>query len=434
MRLSYRKPSRILTRLAIVMAIAGTGLWAPAPAQAQGVGVSPTSIALKEAFRGVTRQETLILSNENSGVNVQFTIAASGEIAPWLTFARLEDGKLSTPATTFVVPSKARVFVGVSVAVPATAPNRTYSGTIEVVGEADEAGRAGGAGVGLAVNVPMSVEVSGTERRAGTVSDMFVLGAEVGQNQRFNALIKNTGNVQIMGQVDVQILRDGKLVAEISSKGTNFPIVPNHDGLVVAEWPTSDQNSGNYTAQFRVLDVGGSAPKEMGTKSVPFRLEPRGTLTRGGAFEQLKLLNEPEVGGVAKAAAVFLNTGKIDTRAVFSGEVYRNGRLVQSVTSLEKLVKQASRELVEMNIDVPEAGTYRLVGKMNFEGVETEVKELEFTVGSVGGDGGSSLPLILGAAGGAVVIALVVIVMLRRRSSGPPPQTERMRERERLGV
>jgi hypothetical protein len=322
----------------------------------------------------------------------------------------------------------------VSIAVPATAPNRRYEGKIQVIGqEAKIEGSQSGSSVGLAVDVTIAVDVSGTERREGSLTDARVAGAEVGQAQRFIALVKNSGNVAMKPELTVTIMRGSSKVAEISNKGTDAQIAPARDDEVITEWQTSDQNAGDYTAEFRVVDVGGTAPKVIGTKTVPFRLDPRGTLTRSGIFEQLKVLGDPAI-GITKTAAVFVNTGKIDSRAVFSGELYRDDKLVKSVTSLEKVVKQGARELVEMNLDTPQGGKYKLVGKMNFEGVETEPRELEFTIGSAGGGGGgSSMGLIAGVAAGAVVLALLGFVFMRRRNR-PMPKTERMRERERLGV
>jgi hypothetical protein len=423
------------TVVAVAVAAAALGISAPAAhAQATGgIGVGPTELKVIEALRGTTYEQLVTLSNGQPTVDVEFTIEPGGEIAPWLTVSEVKDGKPGAPTTKFLVPRNSRTQMMVSIAVPATAPNRRYEGKIQAIGQETQVeNKQSGSSVGLAIDVAISVDVNGTERREGSLTDARVAGAEVGQAQRFIALVKNSGNIAMKPELSVTIMRGGTKVAEISNKQSIPQVSPARDEEVITEWQTSDQNAGDYTAEFRVADVGGTTPKVIGTKTVPFRLDPRGTLTRSGIFEQLKVLGDPTI-GITKTAAVFVNTGKIDTRAVFSGELYRNDKLVKSVTSLEKVVKQGARELVEMNLDTPQDGKYKLVGKMNFEGVETEPRELEFTIGSAGGGGGSSMGLIAGVAAGVVVLAALGFVFMRRRNR-PMPKTERMRERERLGV
>jgi hypothetical protein len=61
--------------------------------------------------------------------------------------------------------------------------------------------------------------------------------------------------------------------------------------------------------------------------------------------------------------------------------------------------------------DVLEAGTYTVTGKVNYEGKETEEKELTFAVVSPGGGGDDELPIWLWAViGGAALMVAVAIV------------------------
>ncbi|MBT8198011.1 MAG: hypothetical protein KJO84_05860, partial [Acidimicrobiia bacterium] len=106
------------------------------------------------------------------------------------------------------------------------------------------------------------------------------------------------------------------------------------------------------------------------------------------------------------------------------GEVSRDGELVEVVQSLQRLVFAGENDTIEVFIETPVAGEYTLVGKVNFEGTETEENTLSFTVAdpSVVSEGGDSLPLIIGAGvAGAGAVAMAAWFILRRRSRKVTP-------------
>lgn len=386
----------------------------PGAAVAQGIGISPVEIQMKDALRGGTLVNSITVTNSLPN-DAQFDIrVSSGDFAPWVSFT-LADDPARTPSTTFTVKAGGRVTIIVNVAVPASAGNGIYQGQIEISQTATPTDvKAGGSAVGIGGLVNMSITVGGVERRAAVLADAYVDGAEVGLDQRFNAKIKNTGNVTVKGQLDVKISRGTTTVAQLTSAGGLFPVLPSQDGLVYVDWKTADQLPGNYRAEFTVTDVAATPPKAIGTQTVDFRLDPRGTITRSGALNELKLLNTPEPNGVAQIGAVFFNAGKIDTKVVFEGELYRNGKLVKPVTGLERVVKQATTATVQTNIELGDQGEYTVKGKINFEGNETETKELTFRVGSES-SGGSKIVLFAALGGALVVLALIWVWLSRRR-------------------
>jgi hypothetical protein len=407
---------RLLVVLAVAVALVPL---AARPAGAQGVGISPVRLVFDDALRGGTYADWLILSNSDTEGDTEFRLRAIGEIASWVHFYGPDAGE--TESSSFQVPPSESIQVGVTVEIPADVANGDYSGQIEVTAHdvVDAAAKPDGADVGIGGRVDVMIGVSGDENRAGRVLDAFVSNAEVGMDQRFEARVQNTGNVSMQTQLDVRIVRDGAEIARLSTAGQNFPVLPAQDGSVFTLWPTTEQRAGSYTAEFTVVDVAGARPLELGTAVVPFRLEPRGTYTRAGTFDDLALRNEPAPGGVAQFAAVFTNTGEIEVQAVFAGELYRDGELVRAVESLALASRPGETVTIDLPVDVGDAGDYRLVGKVNFEGSLTADREVSFAVGAARGE--SSRMATIAVLAGAVLLCLAALhigrnVRSRRRA------------------
>ncbi len=393
----------------------------PTPATAGAVGISPLSLDYADAPRGSTLVQTLLLSNqpsEGDSGSLAYTLTAKGEIADWMTFLPLEGDK---PISTLEVPESKEEFIRVVVAVPVQSANRTYEGSIFIEGKTIELdAKPGDVGVGTAQEVGVTVKVGGVERREASVEDFVVDEAEVGLKQRFTAKITNKGNVTVAGELDVKVQRDGAEVASLSSKGGNFPILPAVSDGVYVEWDTSEQLGGDYTAEFTVRDVSGITPVVLGTKTVPFRLEPRGTFTRSGEFASFELLDTFVQGDLVRVEAGFLNTGKIPTNAVLDSQIFYKGKQIKEVQSLPRLVRPGATGRIVVSFDAVDAGEYTIKSTFNYDGEVTDERELKFDIApngkspsAKGSDGGSSntglLALagvgVLGVVGGGWVIA-----------------------------
>jgi hypothetical protein len=240
----------------------------------------------------------------------------------------------------------------------------------------------------------------------GTFSELTVADTEVGYPIKAISTVQNSGNVHIVPQFAMRIMASPTVVA--SGNFAELAVYPNETKQFVTELDSSRLTPGEYVASVSV-SLGGN---DLGTRESRFKLLERGTLTRQGVLDHLLLMNGPVAPGtVAKVNAIFRNTGQIDSKAVFVGEFYRNGSLIKAIQGLERSVARGDQSTLEIFLDVPESGTYKLVGKVNFEGKETEAKELTFTVGSAS-------PFILwGVAAAAVAVTGgAALVMLRRRS------------------
>lgn len=426
-RMNPRKALR--TFLAVLSFFAG-GILTSTEVQA-GVGIAPVNLQFDEALRGGTYEQSLQLSNEPStgaGAGgdaklLEFTVKAQGETAQWITFFPPES---ETPQTSFKVAKGDRLNVRVRAKVPGEAANRAYKGTvfIEAVGIDPESVGQAGSNVGTAAEIAVTINVGGTERREATVSDFVIDNAEVGLKQRFTAKIRNSGNVGVTAQLDVKVTRAGADSVLLTSAGNNFPVFPAQDGAVFIDWDTSEQLGGAYNAEFKVSDLSGVTPIVLGTKTIPFRLEPRGTFTRSGEFVGLTLKNLPEAGGLIVAEALFSNSGKIPANAIFDGEISLNGKLVKSIQSLPRTVRPGETGPINITLDAAAAGDYRISGKINFDGEVSPEKVLEFTVKPLAGalskgDGGEGTNFLVygGVAGGIVFLGVGIFLAMRKRRS-----------------
>jgi cobalamin biosynthesis Mg chelatase CobN len=97
-------------------------------------------------------------------------------------------------------------------------------------------------------------------------------------------------------------------------------------------------------------------------------------------FDLLELAGPAQAGALTKLKVVFRNTGQIDSKAVFVGEVQRDGVLVDAIQSVEKLVEPGSSGQLDVFVKTDKPGEYVVTGKINFEGKETDTKTVSFAV------------------------------------------------------
>lgn len=426
-----RRIARSLTGpLAVTLLVLASVALRPGVASA-GVGIAPISLTYDDSLRGGVFSQSLLLSNEPSTLpnakdakSLKFSVKSRGEVAPWVSFAI--DGKPET-ADKLAVALSNRIVLQVLVRVPADAPNREYSGNLLV--EAEDATNAvigSGAGVSTAAEIPLIVNVGGTERREANVTDYVIPNGEVGSKQRFVAQISNSGNVSVGAQLDVSITRNHSNVADLSTKGSNFSILPAKSDSVFVEWDTAEQLVGGYVATMTARDVSGPSPVVLGTRTVPFRLEQRGTFTRTGEFVSLVLTDKPDAsGGLAVAEAKFFNTGKIEASAVFDGKLSLNGKLIKEIQSLPRAVAAGVTTPLGISFEATKNGDYRLEGSINFDGQVTKSRSFEFNVAgdgatvserTVGSSSSSSTSKLFGLMGGGLaVVGLGGLAFLRVR-------------------
>jgi hypothetical protein len=384
---------------AALLALAALG-----SAGAQGIGAAPAIIELEDALRGAEYTNLFTVFNREES-DLTATVTGEGEVGQWASLHPLDDETATLDSIAVAANSQTRVFLRVTV--PPDAPNGPHKGSIGLQTVAPEGdGDGGGTGATVGVSVALTINVTGTQNLTGEVLDMSADDVEVGYPLRIQTTFHNTGNVKAQPDIRLQVKDSlGTVVAEAAYGDTTVDPAQTH--AIHSEWDTTGAENGDYVAGVSVI-LGDQA---IDIRDLPFKILPVGTLTRQGDLESLTLENEPYPNGVAKVVATFRNTGQIDTRATFTGEVYHKSVLIDSVSSQELLVEPRQSVALDAFADVLEAGTYTVTGKVNYEGKETEEKELTFAVVSPGGGGDDGLPIWLWAViGGAALMAAVAVV------------------------
>ena len=401
-----------------VAALVALGAIPAAPAGAQeSLGVFPTVLEIPDALRGGTFSRALAVQNFDADLPTTITISADGDLADWVRYTDVETG--TEDLSTFDLEPNTGREVDLEFTVPDDVPNGEFQGQIIVQSfGASESGE--GVGVGLTVAVLTTITVSGDETRDASLQDVRVDPAEVGIDQRFAATVSNAGNVRVEPRVDVVITRDDQVVAELSSGEDFFRVEPDESADAYVDWETSEVAAGDYTAAFSVFDIAGRDPVLIGERTMEFRLEPTGALTRSADFFEFVLINTPEVGGEAVIEGRVSNTGQLEIQAVLDADVSLDGGAARAVTSLPQRIGPGGSSTLELRVPVEAAGDYTVTALVNYDGFETEPLEVTFTPGvapeedddeAQGGavvsdddGGGFPWPLVGGIAAGVVLI------------------------------
>jgi len=347
----------------------------------------------------------------NTGENDSgFSITAEGECSDWMQFYRMEDR--NTEVTNITIPGKDNAKILVKITKPDDAASGEHTSKIGVQNIPIE----GMAGSTMIVRMPVDVtiEVTGTQILTGAVKSITAIDTEVNHPLTVKVEFQNTGNVAAKPVVNVDISRDGTPVDGFTY--SEMAVAPTKKEIIPVEWDTTERDSGDYVAKVSVM----LGEKVLETKDLPFKLLSVGTLSRQGNLTGIATESEPAI-GMVKILAVFTNTGEIDTKARFTGEVYRDGNLIDTIESNELLVPIRESGTLTSYLKIESPGNYAVKGYVEYEGRTTDTEELSFDVSGAAAKTGedenstNSTPGF-GAAGGLSAI-LILIFALRRRNT-----------------
>ncbi|GAI80418.1 unnamed protein product, partial [marine sediment metagenome] len=184
---------------------------------------------------------------------------------------------------------------------------------------------------------------------------------EVNYPLQIKISFKNTGNVVAKPQIAVEISSNGAIVDSVSFEDTK--IKPEKIEVIPVEWDTTGRQAGNYSAHV-VVSLGGT---NIGEKGLEFAILPLGTLSRSGMLTEISLQGEPKQASLVSILATFVNTGQIDTRAKFTGEVYCNGDLIDVIESGEILIAVGESGVLKSYLRLENSGNYQINGYINFD-------------------------------------------------------------------
>ena len=374
--------------------------------QAVGLGVSPASFTVPDALKGGEYEKTITAFNTADDEG-DFELSATGPGSEWITFYR--EGDPETPVTIIHIKRNDKQRILLKIKIAEDAANMEYIPTIYVQSIPPELEEAEGAVSQAVLRMPVraTIQVTGTQILKGTVKSITTSDTEIGYPLKIKVEFKNEGNVVAKPKIAVGIAKagGGELVDIFAHAETG--IKPDKTDTITVLWNTTEQEIGDYTADVNVP----LGDEVLATKSLPFKILPFGTLTRQGELTSLTTEGEPLVGRMIKILADFKNTGKIDSRTAFKGELYRDDEFVDTIESDEMWVEVGKTSQLTAYYKIPSSGRYEVKGCVLYEGKETNTEEVSFDVDSTN-SGLFSTPVFYVS---ILIIAVVLILFIYKR-------------------
>ena len=383
-------------------------------ALAMGIAVAPSSMEITDAMRGGELQRMLTVFNPGDEVS-GYTFNVTGEAGSWISF--YEESDPLTPIEKVTIPGNGSAKILLKFDIPAEAPNRKHEATIFVAtATAQEDEGSSGQAIKLGAPVDVTIMVTGTQILTGTVKSITIIETEVNYPLRIKVEFQNTGNVVAKPKIEVKIAKNGTMIDKFTHSETEVKVGSKE--LIPVEWDTTGKETGDYEANVTVS----LGEEVLASKELQFKLLPVGTLSRQGNLTDLSYAGKPLVGKTLKILATFINTGEIETKAKFIGEVYVDGDLVDTISSEELLVPLIGSGTMTAYLKIENPGSYAIKGHAVYEGKITGTKELSFDVGAedVGAESTptptpkSRIPGF-GASGVIIAIASVMGYLIYRR-------------------
>ncbi|NOR46710.1 MAG: hypothetical protein GQ533_01495 [Methanosarcinaceae archaeon] len=342
-------------------------------ADAIGIGLSPGEMVLNNSLKGNTYEKSFAIINmDNQDIN--YSLSSNGDIEGWVSFYYQNP---DTEIQSIIVPANGKISVITKFQIPTDAVSKDYFGTINVrsVPEiAEDSGSQQSLIIGGSVKI--NVNVTGDQIIDGVVNGISIYNIEPGYPLKVETMFRNTGNVVANPEIKITILKDNELIHSfIYDKATIKPSITN---AITAEWKTTEETiPGDYTANV-IVSLDG---KTLRSSDKTFKIFPVGTYSRQGNLTDIRIEGEPTIGSLVKVNAYFENTGEIETAAKFSGEVYKDGNLIDTITSEELQVEKYKEAELVSYFKLESKGDYLIKGKVIYSGKETPVKEVSLKAG-----------------------------------------------------
>jgi hypothetical protein len=393
----------MLKKLAIIGTMALTVLLLSLfPALAFGIGIGPSEYKITGAMRGGEYARSIAVFNPDENVN-NFTLRTDGEAREWITFYKIED--VNNPIKYISINPNGNYPVLVKIIIPSDVATGAYNATIYA--ESIPAGTKGmttGVETKLQASTNIFIEVTGEQVMDGVVNSILVENTEPYYPVRIKTVFENTGNVKAKPNIEVAILQDNNTITAFIHDNTT--VKPTSIEPIITEWNTTAKNTpGDYIASVNVSLEG----RTLRSEKVSFKIMSPGTFTRQGDLTSIIIEGEPAIDTVAKVKAVFQNTGQIETPAKFSAEVYKENKMIDTLSSDELTVMKNKEITLISYLKITSPGDYLIKGKVIYSGKETPVKEYTLKVPK-------SLPGF--DASYAVFVILIFTIISRRKIGG----------------
>jgi len=333
-----------------------------------GIGISPPRIIAENMDRGGHIESTLYLSGLSGGEEV--TITLEGEVSDWIS---IDKGR------TFVFEKTESLPLIFSIDVPEDAANGLYSGTGTIQATPSVKGDTGQIGVSVisGVRISFTVDVTGEQIEAYSISAIAIPATEVGSPLQVVLTIQNDGNVMARpSKLHIDVMDVSKELMLAADAAELSSVAPHTRGKSAAYVPHS-LPEGQYWADVWVYNGDTTIFKD---KNIAIEILDAGSLKTSGLLRDIELPAKVKKGTMTKIEAVFENDGQKSVTAEFIGEIYSDGSMIEVVESDSSYVDIAASENLIVYFRPVEAGTYTIKGYVNYAGKKTEAKEATWTV------------------------------------------------------
>jgi len=343
--------------------------------ESTALGINPQYITINNALRGGEYTKNINIFNQGDE-DEKVSLSSSGDISTWTFF--YDKDNLNETINNITLPANSIKQVLVIFKIPKNIPNGIYIGKILVKTIPLDTSEKN-----LTVTVPLSlpifttINVTGEQILNGTVEEITIEDAEINYPTRIKIDFLNTGNVIAQPEIKINIFTaSGLLIENFTYKKDNIEI--NKSKTIEIKWNTTGKAPGEYIANITVF-LGG---KVIRSQNLSFQILPYGTLSRSGYMTNLTYQGVPQKGNLIRIIAVFFNTGEIDTKAKFIGEVYIDGSLSEIIESEEVVVEKYKKKAITAYLEIKKDGEYVINGYILFEGKTTNITKISFTVGN----------------------------------------------------
>lgn len=303
---------------------------------------------------------------------------------------------------------------------PIDAPNGAYNTTVgaivegnlddEIVNPGDTVAR-----IRTGVSLRLSGTIDDVEILSCLASDLSLNNPEQGETLLFTSRIKNTGNVIMSPQAEVEIWNQEKTIKLTEQALDMGTIRPTVTALTEGGLATDDFLPGTYIA---VISMPACAISD---KLLSFTVFPAGTKNSQGNIRSTNLPSIIYGQNPFSVKVAFENLGEDIVVARFSGGIYKRDVLIQTLESERLSVRPKERIELDAGVFVPvdtknTQERYVLKGRVYFGNRQTDEYVKVFFVRDK--EPGKGLPwssLALIAIMVAIILVLVALIARNRR-------------------
>ena len=365
---------KIKTLCIVLIAFFSLSLMTHVSAVGINLAVGPAFIQEDNANRNQTYHHIVYLFNDND-YDVVVEINATGYLHEWVTFYNY--GELEIPITEIFMKNNSERPINVVFKVPETAANGDYRGDLLFTAKPDLTNPSNSNISTLHLTTPIIAlfNITGDQNLNISVHKISIKNEELDYPVEFRIELINNGDVEASPYIKIDIFN--KVGEHIDTLFRRiFNINAGEISKQTLQWDTTGKYAENYTANITIqLD-----DHIIYHETKLFAINPIGTKERNGTLEYITYDGELKKGNTLKIIGIFKNRGDIKVKAQFIGEVYKDGSLIDTIESPEKLVEKYKTENLISYYKIEENGDYIITGYVHYSEYDTSFKELKLKV------------------------------------------------------